>query len=174
MAMRTLFEACDTDGTGTIPLKELKNRLVAAGFDVKGSALAEIVNIIDSSGRRVVTFSEFMQLVTPSSDLSSPEEVLKTFKQMDSDGSGRISVRHICRALKSSDLSSPEEVLKTFKQMDSDGSGRISVRHICRALKEANMTSTIAQELLSQADADNDGCILLQELQEVFSKQTYP
>ncbi|CDI79779.1 caltractin (centrin), putative [Eimeria acervulina] len=139
MAMRVLFEACDIDGSGTIPLKELKSRLVAAGFDVKGSALAEILGIIDAGGRRVVTFPEFMQLVTPSSDLSSPEEVLKT-----------------------------------FKQMDSDNTGRICVRHISRALKEANMTSTIAQELLSQADADNDGCILLQELQEVFSKQTYP
>lgn len=106
---------------------------------MKGSALAEILGIIDAGGRRVVTFPEFMQLVTPSSDLSSPEEVLKT-----------------------------------FKQMDSDNTGRICVRHISRALKEANMTSTIAQELLSQADADNDGCILLQELQEVFSKQTYP
>ncbi|CDI82781.1 caltractin (centrin), putative [Eimeria praecox] len=139
VAMRVLFEACDTDGTGTIPLKELKSRLVAAGFDVKGSALAEILSIIDGSGRRVVTFPEFMQLVTPSSDLSSPEEVLKT-----------------------------------FRQMDSDGTGRICVRHISRALKENNMTSAIAQELLNQADADNDGCILLQDLQEVFSKQTYP
>ncbi|CDJ53472.1 caltractin (centrin), putative [Eimeria brunetti] len=139
MAMRILFEACDTDGTGTIPLKELKSRLVAAGFDVKGSALAEIISIIDGGARKVVTFPEFMQLVTPSSDLSSPDEVTKT-----------------------------------FNQMDSDGSGRISLRHISRALKEANMTSAIAQELLTQADGDNDGCILLQELQEVFSKQTYP
>lgn len=28
IAMRTLFEACDTDGSGSIPLKELKSRLV--------------------------------------------------------------------------------------------------------------------------------------------------
>ncbi|CDJ41384.1 caltractin (centrin), putative [Eimeria tenella] len=139
IAMRTLFEACDTDGSGSIPLKELKSRLVAAGFDVRGSALSEVLCVVDSSGRRVVTFPEFMQLVTPSSDLSSPEEVLKT-----------------------------------FKQMDSDSTGRITLRHISRALKEANFTGNMAQDLLNQADADNDGCILLHELQEVFSKQTYP
>lgn len=28
VAMRTLFEACDTDGSGAIPLKEFKSRLV--------------------------------------------------------------------------------------------------------------------------------------------------
>ena len=106
---------------------------------MRGCALAEILSLIDSSGRTVVTFPEFMLLVTPTSDLSSPEEVLKT-----------------------------------FRQMDSDGTGRISLKHISRALKEANLTGTSAQELLNQADADNDGCILLHELQEVFSKQTYP
>lgn len=111
----------------------------AAGFDVRGCALAEILNLIDGSGRSVVTFPEFMQLVTPSTDLSSPEEVLKT-----------------------------------FRQMDSDSTGRIALRHISRALKEANMTGTSAQDLLNHADADNDGCILPQELQEMFSKQTYP
>ncbi|XP_026191787.1 caltractin [Cyclospora cayetanensis] len=138
-AMRVLFEACDRDGSGSVPLNEFKSRLVAAGFDVRGCALTDILGIIDSSGRKVVTFPEFMELVTPSSDLSSPDEVLKT-----------------------------------FRQMDSDSTGRICLKHICRALKEANLAGNIGQELLSQADADNDGCILFEELQDVFSKQTYP
>lgn len=139
VAIKGLFDACDTDGSGLVPLKEFKSRLVAAGYDVRGCALTEILGLIDGSGRTVVTFPEFMQLVTPSFDLSSPEEVLKT-----------------------------------FRQMDSDDTGRVSLRHISRALKEARMTGVSAQELINQADADNDGSILLHELQDVFSKQTYP
>lgn len=139
IAMKTLFESCDTDGSGSIPLKEFKSRLVAAGFDVRGCALSEILSLLDGSGRTVVTFPQFMQLVTPSSDLSSPDEVLKT-----------------------------------FRQMDFDGTGRISLRHVVRALREASLNGTSAQDLLSNADADNDGCILPNELQELFSKQTYP
>lgn len=122
--------------------KEVRGSLAfpqAAGYDVRGCALTEILGLIDGSGRTVVTFPEFMQLVTPSFDLSSPEEVLKT-----------------------------------FRQMDSDDTGRVSLRHISRALKEARMTGVSAQELINQADADNDGSILLHELQDVFSKQTYP
>lgn len=33
MAMRVLFEACDIDGSGTIPLKELKSRLVVRLYE---------------------------------------------------------------------------------------------------------------------------------------------
>ncbi|KAL8425739.1 hypothetical protein Efla_003117 [Eimeria flavescens] len=139
IALRTLFKACETDGSGSIPLKEFRSRLAAAGFDVRGCALAEIISLLDGTGRTTVTFPEFMHLVTPSCDLGSPDEVLKT-----------------------------------FKQMDSDDTGRISTRHICRALKEANFTGINAQELLNHADYDNDGCIKLQELQDLFSKQTYP
>ncbi|KAL8436173.1 hypothetical protein ACSSS7_001903 [Eimeria intestinalis] len=139
VALRMLFEACDIEGSGSIPLKEFKSRLVAAGFDVRGCALSEILSLVDGTGRTTVTFPEFMQLVTPSSDLSSPEEVLKT-----------------------------------FKQMDSDDTGRISLKHISRALREASLTGANAQELLNQADADNDSFISLHELQDLFSKQTYP
>lgn len=95
--------------------------------------------MIDSSGRKVVTFPEFMRLVTPSFDLSSAEEVRKT-----------------------------------FQQMDYNGTGRITIKHISRALKEANLTGISPQELLNQADLNNDGGITVHELQELFSKQTYP
>ena len=61
-ALRKLFEAMDTDGSGYVTASDLRNLLDEAGFsdEVSDDQLAELISKVDTAGDGRVSFEEFL------------------------------------------------------------------------------------------------------------------
>jgi len=65
-----------------------------------------------------------------------------------------------------------EEILKAFRLFDDDSTGKISLRNLKRVARELGetMTDDELQEMIDEADRDNDGEISEEEFIRVMKK----
>ncbi|KAH6565869.1 hypothetical protein BASA60_009728 [Batrachochytrium salamandrivorans] len=92
--IREAFDLFDTDGSGTIDVKELKVAMRALGFEPKKEEIKKMMMDIDKSGSGMIDFNEFLELMTAKmADKDSREEILKAFKLFDDDETGKISFK---------------------------------------------------------------------------------
>ncbi len=71
------------------------------------------------------------------------------------------------------DRNSKEEILKVFRLFDDDNSGFITfrkLRKICQELQE-NLTDEEINEMINEADVDDDGQISFNEFYRVMKKR---
>jgi centrin-2/centrin-1 len=54
----------DTDGSGTIDIKELKVAMRALGFEPKKEEIKKMMQDVDKSGNGRIDFNEFLELMT--------------------------------------------------------------------------------------------------------------
>jgi len=79
--IREAFDLFDTDGSGTIDIKELKVAMRALGFDTTKEELRKLVAQVDKDGSGAVEFKEFLQMMTSKmADRDSREEMVKAFR----------------------------------------------------------------------------------------------
>ena len=96
------------------------------------------------------------------------EEIKKMIADIDKDGSGTIDFNEFLDMMtaKMSEKDSREEILKAFRLFDDDETGKISLKNLRRVAKEIgeNMTDEELQEMIDEADRDDDGEINEEEL----------
>ena len=73
---------------------------------------------------------------------------------------------------KMADRDPREEMLKAFRLFDDDETGKISFKNLKRVAKELgeNMTDDEIQEMIEEADRDNDGEIGEEEFIRIMKK----
>lgn len=62
--LREAFDLFDTDGSGSIDVKELKVAMRALGFQVKKEEVRKMIADIDKDGNESIDFDEFVQMMT--------------------------------------------------------------------------------------------------------------
>ena len=61
--IREAFDLFDTDGSGTIDLKELKVAMRALGFEPKKEEVKKLIAEIDKNGSGTIDFNEFLEMM---------------------------------------------------------------------------------------------------------------
>ncbi|CAM9258822.1 unnamed protein product [Chrysoparadoxa australica] len=140
--IKEAFNLFDTEGKGSIDIRELKAGFRALGFQVKKAELRGMLSDIGKEGAASVTFNEFVEMVTPKVLARDPKE----------------------------------EIMKIFALFDEDNTGGITFRNLKRVATELgeNLTDEELQEMIEEADRDQDGVVSAEEFYRVMRKREDP
>ena len=121
--IREAFNLFDTDGSGAIDYKELRNAMKALGFETKKEDMQKIIEEIDADGSGEIEFPEFMQMMTGQmGKVDSYEEIMKLFAKFDTEGKGYIdfnNVKSIAKQL--GETMSEDDLNNMIVQAGTDG-----------------------------------------------------
>merc|ERR1712147_101976 len=99
--IKEAFDLFDTDGSGEIDSKELKVAMRALGFEPKKEEIQKMISDIDKDGNGDIDFEEFLGMMPAKmGERDSREEILKAFRLVDDDETGKISFKNLKRVAK--------------------------------------------------------------------------
>jgi len=139
--LREAFNLFDTDGSGTIDVRELKAAMRALGFTAKK---AEIRQMLDDHGVRIeenggaIEFAEFCEMLTEKMNgRDEREEIMKIFALFDEEETGKITFRNLKRVAQElgEDLTD-DELREMIEEADRTGEGAINHEDFYRVMKK--------------------------------------
>ncbi|XP_010001786.1 PREDICTED: centrin-2 [Chaetura pelagica] len=135
------FDLFDTDGTGSIDVKELKVAMRALGFEPKKEEIKKMISDIDKEGTGKISFSDFLAVMTQKmAEKDSKEEILKAFKLFDDDETGKISFKNLKRVAKElGENLTDEELQEMIDEADRDGDGEVNQQEFLRIMKKTSL-----------------------------------
>ncbi|XP_033488617.1 uncharacterized protein cetn4 [Epinephelus fuscoguttatus] len=139
--IKEAFDLFDTDGTGTIDVKELKVAMRALGFEPKKEEIKKMIADIDKEGSGTIDFGDFLSMMTVKmSEKDSKEEILKAFRLFDDDGTGKISFKNLKRVAKElGENLTDEELQEMIDEADRDGDGEVSEKEFLDIMKKTKL-----------------------------------
>ncbi|XP_077135197.1 uncharacterized protein LOC143789956 isoform X1 [Ranitomeya variabilis] len=139
--IREAFDLFDTDGAGTIDVKELKVAMRALGFEPKKEEMKKMIADIDKDGSGTIDFEDFLSLMTHKmSEKDSKEEIMKAFRLFDDDGTGKISFKNLKRVAKElGENLTDEELQEMIDEADRDGDGEINEQEFLRIMRKTSL-----------------------------------
>uniref|UniRef100_A0A8B9QYQ3 EF-hand domain-containing protein n=1 Tax=Anas platyrhynchos TaxID=8839 RepID=A0A8B9QYQ3_ANAPL len=130
--IREAFDLFDTDGSGSIDVKELKVAMRALGFEPKKEEIKKMIADIDKEGS--------WDTLIAGSEKDSKEEILKAFRLFDDDGTGKISFKNLKRVAKElGENLTDEELQEMIDEADRDGDGEVSEQEFLRIMKKTSL-----------------------------------
>ena len=150
--LREAFNLFDTDGAGSIDIKELKAAMRALGFTIKKAEIRQMIQDIDKDDSGTVDFDEFVEMMTGRmTSRDSKEEIQKVFALFDEDTTGKITFRDLKKAVTElGENISDEEIMEMIEEADRSGDGTINVEEFYRVMKKRG------DDPLDDLDSDED------------------
>ncbi|PFH33100.1 EF hand domain-containing protein [Besnoitia besnoiti] len=125
-ALKRLFDACDTEGTGQIHLRDLKHRMHNAGYESRGDVIGEMLSHLDRDGRTSLNFKQFLDLLTTDeTPYKTPEDISRTFSQFDPEGTGFITHKMLARTARELNMTPNPDISEILERTDADNDGKI-------------------------------------------------
>ncbi|XP_051277276.1 uncharacterized protein cetn4 [Dicentrarchus labrax] len=139
--IKEAFDLFDTDGTGTIDVKELKVAMRALGFEPKKEEIKKMIADIDKESSGAIDFNDFLSMMSlKMSEKDSKEEIMKAFRLFDDDCTGTISFKNLKRVAKElGENLTDEELQEMIDEADRDGDGEVSELEFLRIMKKTNL-----------------------------------
>uniref|UniRef100_A0A8C5GF82 Caltractin-like n=1 Tax=Gouania willdenowi TaxID=441366 RepID=A0A8C5GF82_GOUWI len=140
--IKEAFDLFDTDGTGSIDVKELKVAMRALGFEPKKEEIKKMVaDFVDKENSGTINFEDFLTLMTQKmNEKDSKEEIMKAFRLFDDDGTGKISFKNLKRVAKElGENLTDEELEEMIEEADRDGDGEVNEQEFLRIMKKTNL-----------------------------------
>ncbi|KAK4184086.1 hypothetical protein QBC35DRAFT_442116 [Podospora australis] len=134
---KDVFEIFDKDGTGDITAQELGDVMRELGLNPSKEELEDIVNEADLNKDGVISFEEFLALMSQGvKETDTEQELINAFKVFDKDGSGTISSEELRNVLKSlGENLTDQELDDMIKLADKDGDGHIDYQEFAHIMK---------------------------------------
>ncbi|XP_043912962.1 centrin-1 [Protopterus annectens] len=139
--IREAFDLFDTDGAGTIDVKELKVAMRALGFEPKKEEIKKIISEIDKEATGKIGFNDFLAVMAQKmAEKDSKEEILKAFRLFDDDETGKISFKNLKRVAKElGENLTDEELQEMIDEADRDGDGEVNEEEFLRIMKKTSL-----------------------------------
>ena len=120
--------------------REFKAALKAMDFEVHKPDIKAMFEEVGKSLTQTLNFDEFVKIMVPRlPDQNSQEEVFKTFKLFDLNGSGKISLKDLQRIVNEIGENIPEEELTDmFDEADKNKDGYIDFNDFFKIMRKGN------------------------------------
>ncbi|KAL0125420.1 hypothetical protein PUN28_004504 [Cardiocondyla obscurior] len=135
--IKEAFDLFDPDGTGKIPIKDLKVVLRALGFELTKKEIQTLVEEVGLECPSELAYEEFVKIMSIKiKDQDNRSEIIMAFRLFDDDKTGKISFKNLKRvAIELGEDLSDEELLDMINQVDEDGDGQISLEEFTKLFK---------------------------------------
>jgi len=156
--------------------KALTRRPVGGGLsDEQLEEIKEAFNLFDTDHSGSIDLRELKAAMRALGFELKKEEVRNIFEELDKDLNQEVTLEEFVKMMtpRMGDRDSREEIAKVFKLFDEDNTGYITFRNlkkICNDLGE-NLTDDEIQEMIDEADRDQDGKINAEEFFRVMKKR---
>jgi calmodulin len=135
----------------------------------------EAFQIFDKDGDGSITTKELGTVMRSLGQNPSEEELSIMIEEVDEDGSGTIDFKEFLglMARKMKETDTEEELIEAFKVFDRDGNGLISAHELRFVMTTAGeqLTDEEIEEMIREADEDNDGYINYEEFVRMMMSQ---
>mgnify|MGYP000007461960 FL=1 len=113
----------------------------ALGFEPKKEEIKKMIADLDTEGKGVIDYADFLDLMTTKMAERDPmEEMMKAFRLFDEDDTGKISFKNLKRVAKElGENMTDEEIQEMIDEADRDGDGEISEEEFFRIMKKTNL-----------------------------------
>lgn len=177
----TLSQAVSTsvslDGSASAKISKKKKKQSLPTFDLSLEQKIDIKKAFDLFDTECTGFIEVKELRVAIRALGfepTKDDIRNMMEGIDKDKSGRISFNDflILMRLKMAEKDTKQELMKAFSFFDDDQTGNISFNNLKRVAQELgeNLTDEELQEMIDEADLDNDGEVSREEFLSALRK----
>ena len=138
--LKEAFTLFDTKQKGELDAREFKAALKAMEFEVHKSDVKKMFEEVGKSIEQTIIFDEFVKILVPKlPDRDSKEEIQKTFKLFDAEGTGKIGLKELKKIISEIGENIPEDELNDmFQEADKDKDGFIGFDDFFKVMKRGN------------------------------------
>ena len=126
--LKTEFQKIDSDDSGLIDFKELKEAFISNGEDMSDDKITFIIEQCDYNGNSEINYTEFVAACININKIADDEKTRAVFSLFDCDGNGEISREDLISAMDrfGNDLFQ-EDLDDIMKQHDLTKTGSLSM-----------------------------------------------
>uniref|UniRef100_R7WB26 non-specific serine/threonine protein kinase n=1 Tax=Aegilops tauschii TaxID=37682 RepID=R7WB26_AEGTA len=153
-------------------LKKMALRVIAESLSEEEIAgLKEMFQTMDADNSGAITYDELKEGLRKYGSTLKDTEIRDLMDAADVDNSGTIDyIEFIAATLHLNKLEREEHLVAAFSYFDKDGSGYITVDELQQACQEHNMPDAFLDDVIKEADQDNDGRIDYGEFVAMMTK----
>ncbi|XP_067141220.1 calmodulin-like [Centruroides vittatus] len=135
----------------------------------------EAFSLFDKDGDGHITTEELGTVMRSLGQTPTQAELREMIKEVDTDGSGSIEFAEFLTlmAKKMKEADDENEIIEAFRVFDKDGDGYIRAEELRDAMMNLGekMTAEEAEEMIREADINNDGLINYAEFVRMMSEK---
>jgi len=137
------FELFDTKSAGYISLDDVRVAIRALGFEPTRDQLKSYGELVNYDRTKRVSFNDFITIMSHKmTEKDSKEDLVKAFRLMDSDNTGRVDYKKLTRVNENLSLGLSKEELKEMIDFAKGESGRdISLQEYLRFVQDTSLNS---------------------------------
>ncbi|KAJ8465561.1 hypothetical protein OPV22_028113 [Ensete ventricosum] len=155
-------------------LKKMALRVIAESLSEEEiGGLKELFKMIDTDNSGTITFDELKEGLRRVGSELMESEIHALMDAADIDRSGTIDYGEFLAAtVHMNKLEREENLISAFSFFDKDGSGYITIDELSQACREFGLDEVHLDEMIKEADQDNDGQIDYSEFTAMMRKGT--
>merc|ERR1712149_53054 len=117
---------------------ELKVAMKALGFEPKPGEIEKTIRSVDDDGDGEMDYDDFERMMERKIlDKDQKDDLLKAFKLIDDDQTGKISLKNLKRVAKElGETMTDDELMEVITESDKDGDGELSVDEFLAIMKK--------------------------------------
>nr|XP_017257386.1 PREDICTED: calcium-dependent protein kinase 9-like isoform X2 [Daucus carota subsp. sativus] len=131
--LKNTFTNMDTDNSGIITCKKLKNGLAHLGSKLTEAEVQQLVEAADLDGNGTLDYMEFIAATMHRYTLERDKHLYKAFQHFDTDNSGYITRKKLEAAMKIYGMSGA--IKEILSEVDSDNDGKIDYKEFCAMMR---------------------------------------
>ncbi|CAN6170856.1 unnamed protein product [Urochloa humidicola] len=142
-------------------MKKMSLQVIAKSLSEEEIAgLKEVFMAMDTDCSGAITYDELKEGLRKYGSTPKDSEIHDLMDAVDIDNNGTIDyIEFIAATLHPNKLEHEEHLQLAFSYFDKDGNGYITVDELQQACKEHNMPAAFLDDVIKEADHDNDGRI---------------